>query len=284
MNSSLYKKYQLKYLANRLNVGHVHLESIINSATPLYYTKEEKKIDSRTGEYKRYEDGTIKTRRIDAPITKLKSIQKSINNEFFSNIIFPENIQGGVKGRSNITNALAHKGNKYLLCTDLQDFYPSITNKMVYNVFLAMDGVSNQMASILTKLTTVNYKVPQGAPTSSYIANLVMSEVDKELMKICEENGITYTRFIDDLTFSGPNDFRHLIGPMFHIITSAGFKISHRKTSYNGTQEITGIIVSNNSIEAPHSIKNKAAKELEEGSLQKPYTNYINRIKSFNKS
>ena len=108
-----------------------HLEAILG-----HDYKELKKIADNVGKYyrpytktKKKADGSIKTREISPAIEPLKSIQKTIHKSILSQIPLPDYIIGGVKGKDNTTNALYHKGNKYKLCTDLSNFFPSISHK-----------------------------------------------------------------------------------------------------------------------------------------------------------
>src|SRR5690606_32967363 len=101
------------------------------------------------------------------------------------------------------------------------------------------------------KLTTWKYELPQGTPTSSHLANLVFLETDFRLIELCNQNNIVYTRYVDDLTFSSSICFKHLLNDILYIVISGGFKISYRKTKYEGFQNITGIDVFNNYIDAP---------------------------------
>ena len=88
---------------------------------------------------------------------------------------------------------------------------------------------------------------------------------------------------MDDLTFSSQEDFKPILNEILSIITSCGYKISYRKTSYKGDQSITGINVFNNFIDAPQIIKDKAKSEEILDNKMKPYTNYLNRIRVTNK-
>lgn len=284
MNSLKYKKRQLQLLGSILHCPPAEIE-IISEHIEDYYRKwiEEKK-DKVTGVVKTYPDGTPKVRVIRPSLGRLKEIQRSIRINILSKIQLSDVIQGGVKGKSNITNAKQHQGKKYHFATDLQDFFPSVTPKQINRLFLDL-GYSHFIAFWLTKLTSLDFQLPQGTPTSTAIANLVFWKTDQKLMAICSEHNIRYTRFVDDLTFSSPTDFRHLTVKLLDIVKSDGFRISYRKTVYGANQTLTGIQVFNNFIDAPAKIKLKAKLEqnLTEGS-SKPYSNYLNRIRMTNKS
>ncbi len=284
MRSSQYKRKQLKFLASILCCHPAEVEYLCKNIKSYYGKWVEEKKDKVTGKIKTYTDGTPKKRIIRPSYSRLKQIQKSIKINILSKIELPENIQGGVKKKSNITNAKTHQGNKYQFATDLQVFFPSVTYKQIFKLFLNL-GYSNHIAHWLTKLTSIEFELPQGTPTSTAIANLVFIETDKKLIALCNANQITYTRFVDDLTFSASKDFRSLINEILSIVRSSGFKISYRKTKYEGDQTLTGIKVFNNYIDAPNKIKEKAKAELSDASLlHRPYNAYLSNIRMTNKN
>ena len=284
MKSSQFKKRQLHYLASLLFCKPEEIEYLCENIKNYYAKWVEVKKDKETGLPKVYPDGTPKQRIIRPSFKRLKQIQKLIKINILGKVELPDNIQGGIKKKSNITNAKKHQGNKYQFATDLQDFFPSITHKQIYNLFLSL-GYSNHIAHWLTKLTSIEFELPQGTPTSTAIANLVFYEIDKKLIILSKTNGITYTRFVDDLTFSSSQDFRSLTVQMLDIVRAGGFNISYRKTKYQGNQTLTGIIVFNNYIDAPDKIKSKAKEEKKKVISEKaPFTTYLNRIQGTNKN
>ncbi len=194
----------------------------------------------------------------------------------------PSCVHGGVKKRSNISNAKPHQGKKYVFTTDLQEFYPNISSETVYNTFTNLK-FSPHFSHWLTKLTTWKFELPQGTPTSTHIANLVFLPTDMKLISLCNENNITYTRYVDDLTFSSPVDFQNIIKDIIAIIQSDGFKLSRRKTKYQGKQTITGIEVFINKIDAPARIIALAETEVAAHLDIKPFTNYLTNIRATNK-
>ncbi len=281
MISSQFKKYQLKKFGAIIGFTPERVLYLIDNIDVFYREWFEKKFDKKKIDFKKFKDGTIKQRVIRPSSSDLKLAQHRIKNRILTPIQLPKNVHGGVKGCSNITNAKPHQGNKYVLTTDLQDFYPSITSQMVYDTFLKL-GYSNHFAGYLCKLTTWKHSLPQGTPTSTHISNVVFLQTDYKLINFCNLHNITYTRYIDDLTFSCQQDFQHLIQEILNLVINSGFKISYRKTKYSGNQNITGIDVFLNKIDAPQKIKEKA--ELEIDSPFKPVTNYLNNIRKTNKN
>lgn len=281
MNSSLFKKSQFKLFCADIGCNPKDIESITDNIDAYYKEWTEPKPDKKNGGLKKYKDGTLKTRTIRPSSNKLKKIQRRIKDRILEPIKLPTHIHGGVKKRSNISNAKPHQGNKYQLTTDLQSFFPNIKQDAVYNTFLKL-GYSNHYSHWITKMTTWKYELPQGTPTSTHLANLVFLETDFRIIDFCNKNKITYTRYVDDLTFSSPICFKHLISELLSIILSSGFKISYRKTKYEGNQNITGIDVFNNYIDAPKRIIDKGIEETLAEKEFKPYTIYINNIRKTN--
>jgi RNA-directed DNA polymerase len=267
-----------------IGIPEKELIALINDIDKYYKEWEEIKNDKSTGLPKTYKDGTIKKRVIRPSKTKLKIIQSRINERILNLIDLPNNIHGGRKKHSNVTNAKPHQGKKYILTTDLKHFYPSVSYKTVYNSFLKL-GFNKQCAFYLTRLTTWKEELPQGTPTSTHISNIIFLETDLKLIEVCKGLNITYTRYIDDLTFSAPYDFQDFIEGILEIIKDSGLKISWRKTLYSNKQTITGIKIYLNKIGAPEKILNKVEEEklLPEGS-PKPYTNYNNHIIKISKN
>ncbi len=284
MNSLMYRKRQLQLLASILHCRPAEIEFICVHIDSYYRKWEELKKNKITGEVKTYPDGTPKKRVIRPSLGKLKEIQKAIRINILSKIQMLDYIQGGVKGKSNITNAKCHQGNKYQFVTDLQDFFPSVTPKQINQLFLTL-GYSHHIAYWLTKLTSLEFELPQGTSTSTAIANLVFWKTDQKLVAICKRHGIRYTRFVDDLTFSSPKDFRAVTVQLLDVVRADGFKISYRKTVYAGNQTLTGIRVFNNYIDAPEKIISKAMEDASSNQRNgsKPYTNYLHRIRMTNK-
>src|SRR5688572_14108516 len=276
-----YKKRQLNYLAALLCCKSAEIEFICENINSYYEKWIENKLDS-SGKIRTFSDGTPKQRIIRPSFRRLKEIQRAIKINILSKIELPLNVQGGVKKKSNITNAKIHQGNKYKFCTDLQNFFPSVTFKQIYNMFLEL-GYSNHVSNILTKLTSIEFELPQGTPTSTAIANLVFLKIDKELIELAKVNQIKYTRYVDDLTFSSSKDFRFITVQIIEIIKANGFKISYRKTRYECNQTITGIKVFNNYIDAPEKIKMKAKGGTTEQN-NNPYKLYLQRIRNSNKN
>jgi RNA-directed DNA polymerase len=243
-----------KHLAYALKVDFKEIQSIIENIDNHYREKIIIKLD-KFGKPKLDANGNPKQRIINPSINRLKVIQKRIQKNILLNIELPRYAFGAVKGKDNVDNAKQHQGKKYKFTTDLKDFFPSITNKVVNEMFINHD-FSHQVSSILTKLTTYKGKIPQGAPTSSTLANLVFMKTGDVLYEYAQRNNMTFTSFVDDMTFSSANDFKIKVPEILEIITR-DYKISHKKTNYSRNPNITGLHPMNNHLKLPKSFMDK---------------------------
>ena len=258
-----------KHLLYILKVKKERLDYILEHLNDFYYSFSKPKIDHITGKVKRNTNGEEEYRIINAPNEELKKIQKRIYKYIITKVDLPSYIYGGVKGKNNIRNARYHQGNKYIFTTDLKSFFPSITYKQVFLMFLR-EGCTPPVARILTKLTTLHYEVPQGTPTSTLIANLVIKPYGKKIAEFALKNRMKFTMFVDDITISSKHDFKYLVPEILNIIHSSGFKISQKKTHYQTKNPvITGVICKNDRLLAPIAYKKKLTR-LKKEQMEKP--------------
>lgn len=112
------------------------------------------------------------TRPIDSPREKLKFVQRRINERILQRTQISKIATGGVRGRRLKDNLMTHLSQPMVANFDLKTFFSNISNSQVYRLF-ALIGASPDVARILTRLTTFKGRIPQGAPTSPMLANLV---------------------------------------------------------------------------------------------------------------
>jgi len=254
-NKKLSKLTEYKFL-NILGISNLDLEVILQDIDSYYTYKEILKI-GQNGNPRFDENGNQLRRILHPSIGKLKSIQKQLQFKFFNKITFPNYVQGGIKKRSNVTNAKLHKGKKFKFLTDIKMFFPSISHKRVYKI-LTHRGFSPSVAHKLTKLTTFKGIVPQGAPTSTSIANIAFHPIDIKLKAYCDNHNITYSRFVDDLTFSSQKDFKQHIQYLLEVVVDSNFRISQKKTFYKcSVFSITGVDVGVNVFAPSKKIRDK---------------------------
>jgi retron-type reverse transcriptase len=194
-----------------------------------------------------------KTRRIDAPQEPLKSVQRAIVNNILYRFRAHPIAHGFVHGKSPRTNAEVHVGKKYILTIDIEDFFNSIEEHQVRKslewLFKKQQGFSytDEDIVLLTKAMCFQGNLPQGAPTSPIMSNLVCIGIDKKLSDLAKNNNATITRYADDIALSGDTpDVVKLKTAIFSHIYGHGLKPNKRKTKirkYYQRQQITGIVV-----------------------------------------
>lgn len=133
---------------------------------------------------------------------RLKEIHRRIQTRFFEKVTFPDYLHGSLKGCDYVTNASLHTNKQLLICEDVKKFFPSVTASKVEDVWCAFFGFSPDVARLLTQLTTKDGVLPQGAITSSYLANLVLWRDEPLLHAKLAARGITYSRYVDDMAMS----------------------------------------------------------------------------------
>lgn len=207
------------------------------------------------------------TRLILAPDPRLKLVQRKLNRILsVSYESINENHRVAAHGfRRNfttITNASRHRKRRWVFNTDLEDFFPSINFGRVRGYFISnrQFSLNKSVATLVAQICCFENQLPQGAPTSPTVSNLISGSLDYRLSRIARRNNCSYTRYADDLTFStNEREFPVQIakrtdtpegwqaGEMLEtIISNSGFSVNHRKSrmSYKtARQSVTGLVV-----------------------------------------
>ena len=205
-------------------------------------------------------------RQITAPRTQTFMMMLSAINELFRSMYIPsEYAMGFTNGRSVVTNARVHVGMEYVLNIDLKDFFPSIHQARVWKrlqvpPFKFPQSIANLLAGLCCMKETREsekgikidvFVLPQGAPTSPIITNMICDKLDFYLSRLAKRFNMNYTRYADDITFSSMHYVYRKDGKFMleleRIIKEQGFKINETKTRLQkrgSRQEVTGIIVS----------------------------------------
>lgn len=255
-----------KHLLSLLKMNKVELEELLSKLDNFYYERKKPKEDKK-GNVRTDSKGNVLYRVLYPSKGELKLVQAMIKDRILNKLELPIFVQGGVKGRDNVTNALFHKGNKYFFLTDIEKFFPSIRHFQIYEM-LVSNGFSPTIAGILTKLTTHKKRLPQGTPTSTALANLTFCVVDAKLSEFCGEHDLTFTRFVDDITISGKHPFKPLSEHIVKIITGYGYSISRKKTAYKiGPTNVTGVSVHNNFLNTTTDFQNSLNDDIPANSL-----------------
>lgn len=150
------------------------------------------------------DEATSKTRDFTVPDKQLKQLQARILRIILDKYSFPDFVHGGVKGKSPKSNASCHCATSLVVTLDIRQFFPSVSHRLVAQMFKSEFGCGREVTWLLTRLTTVGGQLPQGAPTSASIANVVLARsTDKNIQRFAQKAGVTVTRFVDDFAFSG---------------------------------------------------------------------------------
>lgn len=141
-------------------------------------------------------------RTISSPVTALKILQRKLNQVLAAVYQPKTSVHGFTTGRSVVTNAQVHAGSKFILNVDLKDFFPSINFGRVRGLFKAKPyNLNPEVATLLAQLSC-NGSLPQGAPTSPIISNMICAKMDTELQRLAQRFNCRYTRYADDISFS----------------------------------------------------------------------------------
>lgn len=193
-------------------------------------------------------------RTISAPVGRLKDIQRAINLLLQAKTDVTASATGFVEGRSVIDTARPHVGCRVVANFDIEDFFPSVTKQMVREAFKREMGayiVSHEAVNLLCSLVTMpdsngHEALPQGAPSSPMVSNLVLARLDRRLERFASERGLAYTRYADDITLSGSWFSPGAKAWVEQIVTSEGFRLNRAKIKElppAQRQSVTGITV-----------------------------------------
>ncbi len=247
-------------------------------------------IDNRNNHYSYY---LIKKRkggfrRIVAPYKDLKFIQSWIKENILDKIETSQQATGFIKGKSILNNAKSHENSNVILNLDLSNFFETITEKRVYGIFSSL-GYSKNLAVEFAKICTAQMSedkydempperqeffkeiyqltesvLVQGAPTSPNLSNLVCRRLDLRFSKLSNKLGINYSRYADDITFSGDENNLPGIGILKKIIEDENFKINWDKVGkYKKGQRqiVTGLLI-DGKVRVPKKFKKEIYRHL----------------------
>ena len=204
-------------------------------------------------------------RNIHSPNSSLGIVQRKLSQVLYAVYRPRPSVHGFATSRSIVTNAQAHVKKKFILNLDIKDFFGSINFGRVRGLFLANPyKLDKKVATVLAQICCFDNKLPQGAPTSPVVSNLICAKMDSELQRFSRKYGLFYTRYADDITLSinrdklpsslvssYENGFSKVVlgDELREIIESNGFQINDAKVrlAHNTQrQEVTGLIVNNN--------------------------------------
>ena len=219
--------------------------------TPKYYQYRIFKISKKSGG----------ERTIYAPNKKIKNIQRILADILLEIYKQKPSVHGFSKNKSIVTNARQHLDKKHIFNIDLKDFFPSIHFGRVKNLFMKEPFLLPRAPSIvLAHICCFDNNLPQGAPTSPILTNIICSKMDTALQKLAKKHNCTYSRYADDISFSFTCRYKRLprniliakssgVAPgemLLKIITENGFKVNETKVRLctgSNRFEVTGLTV-----------------------------------------
>lgn len=247
--------------AERADIYHAYANRLLDSGLPVIFSSEHlahvvgvpwiELIRLLTDRASNYSTFRISKRRggsrvIEAPAHTLKHIQRYVRRNVTSRMTPSDNAHGFRRGRSIITNARPHVGASLVVRYDIANFFGSVKEDVVRAQFKRA-GYSGAVAETLTQICTLRGTLPQGAPTSPDLANLAAIRLDQRLQGLAEKRGFVYTRYADDLTFSGSGTEEAAVRRAIeYIIRDSGFAPNEAKTAYisrGAQQRVTGLVV-----------------------------------------
>jgi retron-type reverse transcriptase len=206
-------------------------------------------------------------RLISAPMPRLKRAQYWILDNILAAFPVHDAVHGFAEDRSIVSNALPHVGREVVVNLDLKDFFPTLTWKRVKGKFRGL-GYSEAVATVLALLCTEpdvdaveldgerlyarkgTRRLPQGAPTSPALTNLICARLDRRIAGVASKLGFSYTRYADDMTFSASGEAANKTGTILKavndIVAAEGFAVHPDKTRVmrrHRRQEVTGLVV-----------------------------------------
>lgn len=229
--------YSVDDLAEQAGVS-VEILEALSSALP---TGAGRLYDQRTH---RKKQGGI--REVYKPRPPFDTISKNLYRSFLHLFSYdaPDHVHGFIRGRSTITNASQHLAKPCVLRMDLEDFFPSISAATIKTT-LREQGYEEKAAEIAVNLVTIGGKLPIGLSTSPFLSNLAFLSTDHSLAEYAQSEDLSFTRYVDDLTFSGDVTDRHSVD-IAQILDDAGWSVNTRKTAFmrrGGPQYVTGLYV-----------------------------------------
>lgn len=261
-NSELLEKYHLPHFADSKALSDA-MGISLNELRFLCFQKDVSQINH----YQQFEIAkkTGGVRKISAPMPRLKRVQYWLLDNVLNNVAIHSAAHGFAAERSILTNALPHVKKAVVINLDLENFFPTITYRRIKGLFQKL-GYSEQIATLMALLTTEPETesltmddqtwfvqqgerfLPQGAPTSPMLTNILCRRLDSRLSSMAAKLGFNYTRYADDMTFSSGNteNVQKLLWRCKQIIQDEGFIIHPDKTRImrsHQKQEVTGVVV-----------------------------------------
>ncbi len=186
-----------------------------------------------------------KVRWIEAPDTLLKAVQRQVLDRCLVDMPVHGAACGFVRGRSIVSHGREHTHQAWVVTTDIVKFFPSVTRAQVAQVAEELPFSSKDQGRLVT-LVSRDGHLPQGAPTSPQLGNLVLRDLDDQIARHAASIGWSYSRYADDIALSGDGDPRAVLCEVRALVANHGFETSQKKSRIMGRhqrQTVTGLVV-----------------------------------------
>jgi len=243
--------FEFRHLAKLFGIKEFDLAKMVNSSDSYY----------RSFFMSKRKGGK---RHITAPYPSLLHCQRWIYNNILLAQTVHNSAHGFIPGRSIILNATNHLSTKCLLKMDLKDFFPSITINWVINLFSKI-GYANNVSYYLASLCCHEEVLSQGAATSPYLTNILLRSLDDRLYRLSLSYNLNYSRYADDIFYSGNYIPHKFISIVTEIIEDFGLEVNTDKTTLHtkpGQRIVTGLSVVGEKLKLPRKTKREIRKEL----------------------
>lgn len=249
MNTIIYR--ELSSICDDLGFSAKTLYSVSNSVDKHYYNV---KIPKKNGEF----------RSLSVPDELLKSIQRKINVKLLSLETISQYAKAYKTGGNTVSNSIPHIKMPIVLKLDIRNFFDNLIYPIVKEKAFPKSRYSEENRILLSLLCTYNNAIPQGAPTSPTISNIVMNDFDNCVGEWCSAYEINYTRYCDDMTFSGDFNPDIVIAFVKDELKKLGLYLNERKTvvAKNGKRQIVTGIVVNEKKSVPVKYKKQIRQEM----------------------
>lgn len=210
----------VQQLAALVNLPVNKLERLVLDAPSLYTSFEVPKPNG-------------KTRTIRPPARPLRDLQRTLLDVLQECIRYPRWMMGGVPKRSIFDHAKPHVGRKMVATFDVKAFYPSTKPAMVRPVLERL-GFGDAAADAVLRLVSKDDELPQGSPTSGFLANLALEPADRRIDALCRKHDLSFTRYVDDMAISGDTDLTKFQGTIIEAVNQCRYEVAPDKVRYMG--------------------------------------------------
>lgn len=195
----------------------------------------------------------------------LKDIHLAIKERILVKVAYPEYMTGSLKGRDAVRNADLHTKKAEVICEDIKKFFPSVSKHVVYDVWRHFFRFPPDVANLLTSLCTKEGGLPEGGIPSSYLANLVFWRHEPQVHADFLEQGVTYTRYVDDVTLSServmsPRQRTQAIATVYGMLAKVGLK--PKRTKHEAFRNSERMIVTKLIVNAKTSLPPRKRSEI----------------------